>query len=580
MTAALTAAAMRLPRRGARRCRALGMPQLVSHRGEILGRTSHEVQHEAAQAGFSIHEAAPRGPADSPRVRRLKDMLLIKEMRLALTSGEFALRLDGAGRVDCEGLCKRLDQFANKLEQLPPDPEVLSKQDAWKALECVRDTRVRLGRRLAKASTEDVSEARGGGPHEDNIGETVIERSSGSSSDDGGASSPSTQTETASMPSIFQWPPRAALPGFGNGESSTKTGTLLRSERILLYLREDDTVDIEATIKESSAVMPLSGDLTERLKGTQHEGDDTWLDKSSVGMLKSSQLREKERVHLETKHEFIAAELWRNRVRKQARGSTLEDGKTMQRALAERMDRPMQAVEECRYRMILAGIDLLLERAGAALEREVEKAAISEWDLVGGPLKELAVEFSLMDKTAEPFHRVPLRSDDARTASLSIGLGYSELRMLEANVVRFADRVGADVEGVVEEEHGVLKSLRRRLGGMRKSMRQLRHGLSFYKNGGRILGQDIQHVVKLVLKAACLKQRLRGRELQLCYRAVKDVLVLLPFLVILVVPLSPPGHLFVFSLLRKVFPDFFPSPFTERRQNVMKIYNEIKLATP
>ena len=33
-----------------------------------------------------------------------------------------------------------------------------------------------------------------------------------------------------------------------------------------------------------------------------------------------------------------------------------------------------------------------------------------------------------------------------------------------------------------------------------------------------------------------------------------------------------PGHVFVFSLIQRFFPDFFPTPYTDRRQNLMRIY--------
>jgi len=100
--------------------------------------------------------------------------------------------------------------------------------------------------------------------------------------------------------------------------------------------------------------------------------------------------------------------------------------------------------------------------------------------------------------------------------------------------------------------------------------------MMFYANGTRLLYQDVQHAVKLILKVSFLNYTLQPRELKACYRAAKDVFVLIPFLAILLIPLSPPGHVLVFSLIMKVYPDFFPTPFTERRQNVMRIYDEIK----
>lgn len=351
-----------------------------------------------------------------------------------------------------------------------------------------------------------------------------------------------------------------------------------RAERIMLYLREDDTVDIEGAIKESSAVAPLSSDLTERLKGKHLDTDDTWFAQEPVEPTESSsRVRIKELALLETKKDLARAEEERDRMLKEAGGTGLQDREEHE-AYIRWADQQMCLAEGCRASMLLASIDLLLERAGALLERDLEKTTISEWDLAGHTLKLLVAEFSLLDKMVAPYIRLQRRSAD--TASLPpVGLDYSELHLLEAKIVHFADRVGANVDGV-EVDHAFLESLRRRAAGMRKGWQKLRCGLSFYGNGSRILAQDIQHVVKLILKAVFLKQRIRSREAQVCYRAVKDILVLLPVLVILLIPLSPPGHVFVLSLLTKIFPDFFPSPFTERRQNVMKVYNEIKPADP
>ena len=43
-------------------------------------------------------------------------------------------------------------------------------------------------------------------------------------------------------------------------------------------------------------------------------------------------------------------------------------------------------------------------------------------------------------------------------------------------------------------------------------------------------------------------------------------------MIILIIPLSPVGHVLVFGAIQRVFPDFFPSCFTERRQNLLELY--------
>jgi hypothetical protein len=40
--------------------------------------------------------------------------------------------------------------------------------------------------------------------------------------------------------------------------------------------------------------------------------------------------------------------------------------------------------------------------------------------------------------------------------------------------------------------------------------------------------------------------------------------------------MTPVGHVLVFSLIQRIFPDFFPSTFTDRRQSLSKKYEEIE----
>lgn len=43
-------------------------------------------------------------------------------------------------------------------------------------------------------------------------------------------------------------------------------------------------------------------------------------------------------------------------------------------------------------------------------------------------------------------------------------------------------------------------------------------------------------------------------------------------MIILLIPLSPIGHVLVFGAIQRFFPDFFPSCFTEQRQNLLQLY--------
>merc|ERR1712196_274905 len=53
------------------------------------------------------------------------------------------------------------------------------------------------------------------------------------------------------------------------------------------------------------------------------------------------------------------------------------------------------------------------------------------------------------------------------------------------------------------------------------------------------------------------------RDVRVLRRTVKDLLTTVPFIIILLIPLSPVGHVFVFGAIQRFFPDFFPSCYTE-----------------
>lgn len=55
-------------------------------------------------------------------------------------------------------------------------------------------------------------------------------------------------------------------------------------------------------------------------------------------------------------------------------------------------------------------------------------------------------------------------------------------------------------------------------------------------------------------------------------RTVKDIVTFVPVIIILIIPLSPIGHVLVFGAIQRFFPGFFPSCFTESRQNLLQLY--------
>lgn len=81
--------------------------------------------------------------------------------------------------------------------------------------------------------------------------------------------------------------------------------------------------------------------------------------------------------------------------------------------------------------------------------------------------------------------------------------------------------------------------------------------------------------VVVVTGKAIQGETLSQREARTLQRTAKDLVTVVPFIVILLIPLTPVGHVLVFSFIQRIYPDFFPSTYTERRQNLMKLYDAI-----
>ena len=64
-------------------------------------------------------------------------------------------------------------------------------------------------------------------------------------------------------------------------------------------------------------------------------------------------------------------------------------------------------------------------------------------------------------------------------------------------------------------------------------------------------------------------QTLKPREVQALRRTAWDVLIFIPFSIILIAPLTPVGHVLIFGFIQRYFPNFFPSQFSTRRQELM-----------
>jgi len=107
-----------------------------------------------------------------------------------------------------------------------------------------------------------------------------------------------------------------------------------------------------------------------------------------------------------------------------------------------------------------------------------------------------------------------------------------------------------------------------------QAVRQADTALRFCWRGLRIFAGDV--VESVCLLARVLQGgRLSSSDMRTIKRTAADAVALIPYTIIMVIPLSPPGHVFAFSLLNRCFPAAVPSAFTSQRQDIDEIYSRI-----
>lgn len=448
------------------------------------------------------------GPS-CPLSRRLKDVVFVKEMRDAITSGEFALKLAGSrglAAMNYQSLCNRLHVIAMRLEDETVDLEILPPLEAQKCLKTVNQISEELESRILKGTPA--------------ASDTESERETG-------------EGVTKKMPD-----PR----------------------RLLLYIREDQTVDLDGALNEARKVAKFSGDLWERLNGQGHGR----RGRASEAFGESEAAKRKRQAMEMARQDFEEAEEQRKAFVAEAAGELNEapdEARTQDYLwqLRAQWRQCEQRCSSCRSLLLLRSIEWSLQCSAEELEKDLQQTSMSDWAVTGQQQKLQVAELALMEKQAASYQEQAAEH-------------LEELEVLEADCAKFAARLGLKSE---EESGDLNSSLRRLLSQVKRGWERTKSGLEFYTSGLQLLWQDIQYASNLVSKAAFSNYTLRAWEVRTLQRTVKDLLTLIPFLIILIIPLSPVGHVLVFSFFQKNFPEFFPSSFTEQRQNVTKIYRDI-----
>ncbi|GFR42922.1 hypothetical protein Agub_g3923, partial [Astrephomene gubernaculifera] len=163
----------------------------------------------------------------------------------------------------------------------------------------------------------------------------------------------------------------------------------------------------------------------------------------------------------------------------------------------------------------------------------------------------------------------------AAAAAVAAGSGLLNEEVLGKLAVDIPDmrsRVGVGDQAVFGGQGLSLTRARLQLS---ESADKVVEAVTFASRGVKLLGSDVGTAARLFLKAA-LGNTLKPREVSALRRTARDLLTFIPFTVILLVPLTPLGHVLVFGFIQRYFPSFFPSQFSSRRQDIMIRYEELE----
>jgi len=250
------------------------------------------------------------------------------------------------------------------------------------------------------------------------------------------------------------------------------------------------------------------------------------------------------------------------------REATLKRRDTLRLPLAREIRELDDAVRDARA--VLAVRTLQLESARMYMSLEEESTEVGDSPAArDGDVALLIAEYGALDARIQRSAELVARGETALLAD-------DDLDALVRDCGELSARLGlADDAGSATKDLSLGKMLERLQRSARDTSSKVSEGTSFVGRGMRLLGEDVSNSATLFSRVL-LGSTLKPREVQALRRTSRDVLTFVPFIIILVAPITPVGHVLVFSFLQRYFPGLFPSQFTQRRQDLYRKYEELR----
>ena len=341
-----------------------------------------------------------------------------------------------------------------------------------------------------------------------------------------------------------------------------------------LYVRDDGTIDWDGALQDSAALKKFGSSVWARINGQDPENiDEEAVQKEGGGhgghggeskaitvkIVETDEIREKK-----TKLDELQKELRvMTKEHRALLNSAVDAGSAVANVNLASLDPVLRSeirtsAEALEKKEELVSCQVLiyeLERIFTYLEGElgntVNKGYIPLQDRLN------VAEFGLLEAQISSFEKQLENGEYVDADVLAVVLDQ---------VIDFKRRLGIDyyVTGLTLDKEAIQRFLI-------DLWEKTKTGLLFYVKGVELLWNDSIYSLRLIGRAL-QGYTLQPREVRTLRRSFKDIITFIPVVIILLIPLTPIGHVLVFGAIQRVFPDFFPSCFTETRQNLLELY--------
>jgi len=353
---------------------------------------------------------------------------------------------------------------------------------------------------------------------------------------------------------------RSVLPRYVTRDAGAVAAAVPKLRRVISKARElplamelpkavtahEGGVDIQAAMRESTNVMVAAKAVWARLNG---------VDSTKEEELAALQTESKAILSLRAEATKLRTGIGLLRRQRELKKSALI--RYDSDALLEETLRADSSIMRLQKELSLKAAVLEIERIFLVLESELRSSSLLTNQLLPMVSRYGHVEGAIADMVKQVQRDEYEAIDDAK------------LSEIEREIANLLVSLGLQT---TEQESLSWSSSREAL---RANLNKARQGVAFYARGAVLFGKDVQLLVNIVSRAVLQGYTLRTREVKLLRRILKDMLTIIPFIIILIIPLSPLGHVLVFSFIQRFFPDFFPSQFTESRQQMMSMYSSL-----